>query len=106
MSYTTRTIQARGIWQGEDVVWTFTADDDLSGGSVAWKLTTEAGGGTDVLSKTGSISAETFTVTLTDTETAALGAGHYWHEAKYTDESGLISQIVAPSPIVVYGSAI
>jgi len=106
MSYTTRTIQARGIWQGEDVDWLFQADTVMTGGTVDWKLTTAEGGGTAVLTKTGSISGDTFTILLTDTETAALTPGHYWHEAKFTDSGGEVSQIVAPSTVIIYASAI
>lgn len=106
MAYTTRTIEARGIWQGEDVTWLFQTDADLSGGSVSWKLTTAEGGGDALLTKTGVISGDEFTVTLLDTETAAIDPGKYWHEAKFTDSGGLVSQIVAPSPVVIYESAI
>jgi hypothetical protein len=106
MSYTTRTIQARGIWQGEDVTWTFVTDDNLSDGVVDWKLTTAEGGGVDKLTKTGTILGAGFSVTLTDVETAALDPGHYWHEAKFTSAGGLVSQIIAPSTVVIYQSAI
>jgi hypothetical protein len=106
MTYTTRTIEARGIWQGEDVTWVFQGELVMTGGTVNWKLTNQEGGGTAVLSKTGSISGDTFTITLTDTETDALTPGFYWHEAKFTDSGGEVSQLVAPSPVVVYASAI
>lgn len=106
MAYTSRTIESRSIWQGEDVSWVFTAENSLTGGSVAWELTTEEGGGTTELSKSGSINGTQFTITLTDTETAALDAGKYWHEAKFTDNGGLVSQLIAPSPIIIYASAI
>jgi len=106
MTYTTRTIEARGIWQGEDVSWLFQTDAVLTGGTVSWLLTTEEGGGTSVLSKSGVISGTEFTITLTDTETAAVDPGEYWHEAKFTDTGGLISQLIAPSPVIIYQSAI
>ncbi len=106
MAYTTRTIEARGIWQGEDVSWLFQTDSDMTGGSVAWKLTTDDGGGTVVLSKSGVVSGDSFTITITDAETAAIEPGVYWHEAKFTESGGLVSQIVAASQVIVYGSAI
>jgi hypothetical protein len=106
MTYTTRTIEARGIWQGEDVTWTFLADSDLTDGDVDWKLTTQEGGGTALLTKSGAISGDQFTITLADTETDALTPGFYWHEAKFTSVGGEVSQIIAPSPVVIYASAI
>lgn len=108
MAYTTRTIEARGIWQGEDVSWLFQTDTDMTGGSVSWKLTSDEGEGTVLLSKSGVIGIDgtEFTVTLTDVETDAIEPGIYWHEAKFTASGGLISQIIAPSQVVIYRSAI
>jgi hypothetical protein len=95
MTYTTRTIQARGIWQGEDVTWAFLAEADLSDGDIEWKLTTQEGGGAALLTKAGAISGYQFTVTLTDTETNVLTPGFYWHEVKFTSVGGEVSQLVA-----------
>lgn len=104
--FTTRTIAAVGIWKGEDVEWTFRAEGSLAGGTVAWKLTTEEGGGTTLLTKTGAINGDEFTITITKAETNALAPGVYWHEAKFTNASSKAVQLVAPSPLNVFRSSI
>lgn len=103
--YTTRTVEAAGIWQGEDVEWIFVADEEIAPGTITWKLTAFSGREPALITKTASIFGAQFKVDIASEEIAALKPGTYWHEAKFTSIGGDTSQVIAPSPIYILESA-
>lgn len=104
------------IIAGEDVVITFSAIKNAAGttidftgaSSATYRITTAAGGGSTILSKTigsGISTPDTaFTVTLTDSDTD-ITPGLYYHECKITVGSTTY-QVLDPSPFIVKASAI
>lgn len=104
------------IVSGEDVPITFTAIKNAAGSTIdftgassaTYRVTTSAGGGTVILSKTIGSGISTpgtsFIVTLSDSDTA-ITPGRYYHECKITVGSTTY-QVLDPSPFIVKGSAI
>lgn len=81
------------IFIGDDadiLVTVYDEDGDLltiTGATITWVMKTAAGGAAILTKTVGSgivISGSTFTITLTDTETALLTAGSYFHAASVT----------------------
>lgn len=104
------------IVAGEDVTITFTAIKNAAGSTIdftgassaTYKVSSTAGGGTSVLSKTIGSGISTpgtsFTVTLSDSDTD-ITPGSYYHECKITVGS-VTYQVLDPSPFIVKGSSI
>lgn len=111
--------QAVEVWVGEDVVLQYGpikdssgSNIDFTGATITWRMTTNPGGGTSILTKTtGSgitlISGNTtFEVAIADTDLASVVAKTYYHEVQVTLSSGVKLQLQAPSRFRLQPSAI
>jgi hypothetical protein len=96
----TRRNQNAELWEGEyktlavSVVDASSVAVNLTGATITWKLTTQQGGGTTLLTKTigsgitvVSAAGGTLTITFAAVDTVDLGGLTYYHELEITDAS-------------------